>query len=115
MASPRLCLDRDAIHSIAREYRPNATDNRDVAQPEFILGPGCAMGYRMLDPRYDVTLIIGGIGTMVMFFTRDQSQRPVFPVGASPIILGAALKEEKLGGLFPMALVGLKTHPTRSI
>jgi hypothetical protein len=108
-------LNRNAIRSIAREYWPNATDDRDVAQPEFILGLGCAMGYRMLDPRYDVTLIIGGIATMVMFFIGDQSQRPVFGVGASLIILGAALKEEKLGGLFPMALVGLKTHLTRSI
>jgi exopolysaccharide production protein ExoZ len=66
-------LDRDAIHGIAREYRPNATDDRDVAQPEFILRLGCAMGYRMLDPRYDVSLIIGGIATTVMFFIGDQS------------------------------------------
>jgi hypothetical protein len=103
-------LDRDAIHGIAREYRPNATDDRDVAQPEFILGLGCAMGYRMLDPRYDVSLIIGGIATTVMFFIGDQS-----PTACVRCWRVADQKEEELGGLFPMALVGLKKHPTRSI
>jgi peptidoglycan/LPS O-acetylase OafA/YrhL len=74
---------------------------------EFILGLGCAVGYRMLDPRYGIALLIAGVATMVMFFIGDQSQRLVFGFGAALIILGAALKEGQLGGLIPTALVGL--------
>jgi peptidoglycan/LPS O-acetylase OafA/YrhL len=74
---------------------------------EFILGLACAVGYRILDPRYGIALIIGGVATTVMFFLGDQSQRLLFGFGAAMIMLGAVLKEEQLGGLVPLALVGL--------
>jgi peptidoglycan/LPS O-acetylase OafA/YrhL len=74
---------------------------------EFILGLACAVGYRMLDPRYGIALIIAGVATTVMFFLGHQSQRLLFGFGAAMIILGAVLKEEQLGGLIPLALVGL--------
>jgi exopolysaccharide production protein ExoZ len=74
---------------------------------EFVLGLGCAVGYRLLDPRYGIALVIAGVATMVTFFLGDQSQRLLFGFGAAMIILGAVLKEEQLGGLIPMGLVGL--------
>jgi peptidoglycan/LPS O-acetylase OafA/YrhL len=74
---------------------------------EFILGLGCAVGYRMFDPRCGIALIIAGVATMVMFFIGDQSQRLVFGFGAALIILGATMKEGQLGRLIPIALVRL--------
>jgi exopolysaccharide production protein ExoZ len=65
---------------------------------EFCFGLGCAIGYRVISPRFASRLILLGIGIAAVFFAAlGERERIVFGAGVAFLVLGFALQEKGLG------------------